>query len=89
MRFSGWVIIPCSIKFPRCTLLFAEKCFDGLSFEFYTSKYLFDTFIWGLHQNGKIFINSMYQALIADTRVMYIMTFWRLKIPLRIKIFMW
>jgi hypothetical protein len=48
-----------------------------------------DKFIWGLHQNGMFSVNSMYKALIIDTRVRSHMGLWRMKIPLRIKIFMW
>jgi hypothetical protein len=48
-----------------------------------------DSFIWGLHQNGKFYVNSMYNTLIADTCVVYSRTLWRLKIPPRIKILMW
>jgi hypothetical protein len=48
-----------------------------------------DSFIWGFHQNGIFSVKSMYNALIADTRVVYSRTLWRLKIPLGIKIFMW
>jgi hypothetical protein len=48
-----------------------------------------DKFIWGLPQNGTFTVNSMYKALITNTRVMYNMMLWKLKIPLRNKIFMW
>jgi hypothetical protein len=34
-------------------------------------------------------VNSMYTTLIIDTRVRSHMGMWRMKIPLRIKIFMW
>jgi hypothetical protein len=47
-----------------------------------------DSFIWGLHQNDIFSVKLMYNALIADTRVVYSRTLWRLKIPRRIKIFM-
>jgi hypothetical protein len=46
-----------------------------------------DKFIWGLHQNGMFSVNSMYKALITDTHVRSHMGLWRMKIPLRIKIF--
>jgi hypothetical protein len=48
-----------------------------------------DKFIWGLLQNDTFNVNSMYKALITDTRVRSHMVLWRMKIPLRIKIFMW
>jgi hypothetical protein len=46
-----------------------------------------DKFNWGLHQNGIFSVNSMYKALIIDTRVRYNMVLWKMKVPLRIKIF--
>jgi hypothetical protein len=48
-----------------------------------------DTFIWGLQQNGSFSVKSMYLALITDNRVRSDMTIWKLKVPLKIKIFMW
>jgi hypothetical protein len=48
-----------------------------------------DTFKWSLHQNGIFLVKSMYQALICDNRVQYDMTLWKLKLQLKIKIFMW
>jgi hypothetical protein len=48
-----------------------------------------DSFIWGLHQNRIFSVKSIYNALMADTRVVYSKTLWSLKISLRIKIFMW
>jgi hypothetical protein len=48
-----------------------------------------DVFVWWLHQDGQFSVKSMYNALIADTRVMFSKMLWSLKIPVRIKIFMW
>jgi hypothetical protein len=48
-----------------------------------------DKFIWGLHHNGGFSVKSMYLALISDNRVRLDMTIWKLKLPLKIKIFMW
>jgi hypothetical protein len=48
-----------------------------------------DKFIWGLHPNGMFSMNSMYKALIMDTRVRTHLGLWRMKIPLGIKIFLW
>jgi hypothetical protein len=48
-----------------------------------------DSFIWGLHQNRILSIKSMYNVLIADTRVVYSRALWSLKLQLRIKNFMW
>jgi hypothetical protein len=47
-----------------------------------------DVFVWGVQQDGQFSVKSMYNALIADTRVMFSKML-SLKIPLRIKIFMW
>jgi hypothetical protein len=43
----------------------------------------------GLLQNGVFTVNSMYNALITDTRVAHSSLLWKLKIPLRINTFMW
>jgi hypothetical protein len=48
-----------------------------------------DRFVWGLIQNGNFSVSSMYKALIMDTRVMHSTLLWKLKIRLRIKIFLW
>jgi hypothetical protein len=48
-----------------------------------------DRFIWDLIQNDNFSISSMYKALILDTRIMHNTLLWKLKIPLRIKIFLW
>jgi hypothetical protein len=34
-------------------------------------------------------VKSMYNVLIMDTRVRYNMVLWKIKVPLRIKIFLW
>jgi hypothetical protein len=46
-----------------------------------------DRFVWDLIQNDNFAVSSMYKALIMDTRVMHNTLLWKLKIPLRIKIF--
>jgi hypothetical protein len=48
-----------------------------------------DKFIWGLLQNGNFMFNSIYRALISNNHVMYNMMLSKLKIPLKIRIFMW
>jgi hypothetical protein len=48
-----------------------------------------DKFIWELHQNGIFSFKFMYLALILDNRVRLDMTILKLKLPLRIKIFLW
>jgi hypothetical protein len=47
-----------------------------------------DRFIWGLLQSGMFSVNSMYKAMITDTRVRHNTILWKLKVPLRIMIFM-
>jgi hypothetical protein len=51
-----------------------------------------DEFRWNLHENGKISVASMYNALILpDVPIDKISNnkLWKLKIPLRIKVFGW
>jgi hypothetical protein len=47
-----------------------------------------DKFLWGCTKMV-FFVKSMYLALISDSRVRPNSTIWRLKIPLKIKIFLW
>jgi hypothetical protein len=48
---------------------------------------VWDKFVWGVLQSGLFSVNSMYKALILDTRVRDSMVLWKIKVPLRIKIF--
>jgi hypothetical protein len=48
-----------------------------------------DKFIWGLHQNGLFSVKSMYLASISDNRVSLDLTIRKLKVSLKIKIFLW
>jgi hypothetical protein len=48
-----------------------------------------DVFLWNLHQNGKYTIHSLYLALINNGITHMNKQLWRLKVPLKIKIFMW
>src|ERR1041384_7193740 len=48
-----------------------------------------DLFKWNLTVLGKFSVKSMYRALINNTHVFYNKTLWKLKITLRIKIFLW
>jgi hypothetical protein len=51
-----------------------------------------DEFRWNLHENGKFSVASMYNALIrSDVSINKISNnkLWKLKIPLRIKVFGW
>jgi hypothetical protein len=48
-----------------------------------------DLFRWNLHQHGKFSAHSMYLALINNGMVIRNNMIWRLKIPLKIKIFIW
>jgi hypothetical protein len=48
-----------------------------------------DIFSWGLHQSGIFSASSMYKVLITDSRVWFNTLLWKLKVPLRIKIFLW
>jgi hypothetical protein len=48
-----------------------------------------DTFRWDLTQTGKFSVNSMYSYLINTSPPVQHKKIWKLKIPLKIKIFLW
>ena len=48
-----------------------------------------DHFVWGLHQNELFSVNSMYRALLGVQALPYNILVWKLKLPLKIKVFMW
>jgi hypothetical protein len=48
-----------------------------------------DVFIWNLHQNGQYMVKSLYMALISNGVAHMNKQLWKLKVPLKIKIFMW
>jgi len=48
-----------------------------------------DRFVWGLHQKGLFSVNSMYRALLGVQALPYNILVWKLKLPLKIKVFMW
>jgi hypothetical protein len=48
-----------------------------------------DVFRWNLHQSGQFTIHSMYLALINNGFVDTNKRMWKVRIPLKIKIFMW
>jgi len=48
-----------------------------------------DRFVWGLHQNGLFSVNSMYRALLGVQALPYNTLIWKLKLPLKIKVFIW
>jgi hypothetical protein len=47
-----------------------------------------DVFVWGLHSSGTFSVKSMYAALI-NNGVRVSQDLWQIKIPSRIKIFLW
>jgi hypothetical protein len=49
-----------------------------------TSKY-----IWNLHQNGQYSVHSLYLALINNGVVQRNTIVWKMRVPLKIKIFIW
>ena len=48
-----------------------------------------DFFQWNLNQSRMFTISSMYSVLINNGNVQFDKHFWKLKVPLNIKIFMW
>jgi hypothetical protein len=48
-----------------------------------------DCFVWGLHQNGLFSVHSMYRALLNVRAIPYNTLIWKLKLPLKVKVFMW
>ena len=48
-----------------------------------------DYFRWNYHQNGQFSVRSMYLALINNGYIDRNKLIWKLKMPLKIKIFMW
>jgi hypothetical protein len=45
--------------------------------------------VWGLHQNGLFFVKSMYNVLLGSEAIPYNTLIWKLKLPLKIKVFLW
>jgi hypothetical protein len=50
---------------------------------------LADVFLWNLHQNGQYIVKSLYTLLISNGAVHINKQLWKLKVPLKIKKFMW
>jgi len=48
-----------------------------------------DKFWWSLHQNKMFLVRSMYEHLVCDGLVRQDKLIWKLKLPLKIKIFFW
>lgn len=48
-----------------------------------------DKFLWGLHRNGVFSVQSMYHLLMNTPSLTHNMLLWKLKLPLKIKIFLW
>ncbi len=48
-----------------------------------------DYFRWSYHQNGRFSVRSMYLALINNGYIDRNKIIWKLKLPFKMKIFMW
>jgi hypothetical protein len=48
-----------------------------------------DLFRWSLHQHGRFSVQSMYRALISEHVIPANTHIWKLKLPLKIKVFLW
>jgi hypothetical protein len=46
-------------------------------------------FVWELHQNVLFLFKSMYRALLETETTPYNILIWKLKLPLKIKVFLW
>jgi hypothetical protein len=54
-----------------------------------TLNLLRDTFVWGAHRDGTFSTRSMYYILINNPNFNSNCVLWKLKLPLKIKIFLW
>jgi hypothetical protein len=52
-------------------------------------RFLIHVFVWNLYQDGQYTINSLYMALISNEVVHMNKQVWKLKVLLKIIIFMW
>jgi hypothetical protein len=48
-----------------------------------------DHFKWSLNSNGRFTVNSMYQAFLHTNVVPNNSYLWKIKVPLKIKVFLW
>jgi hypothetical protein len=48
-----------------------------------------DEFKWNLSTSRLFTVRSMYNALVNNAKIFYFKPLWKMKIPLKIKIFMW
>jgi hypothetical protein len=48
-----------------------------------------NVFIWNLHQHGQYTVHTLYLALMNKGTTQVNKQMWRLKVPIKIKIFMW
>lgn len=48
-----------------------------------------DTFRWDLNKNGLFTVKSMYLAMIQQEVVSCMSLIWKIKVPLKIKVFLW
>jgi hypothetical protein len=83
--------VPLNVSFCRGLVGYNLNCWHNLVARVADTRLtdMNDKFIWGLHQKGIFSVKSMYLALISDNRVRHDFTIWKLKIPLKNKIFTW
>jgi hypothetical protein len=48
-----------------------------------------DHFVWVLHHNRLFSVKSMYKTLLGTEAIPYNTFIWKLKLPLKIKVFLW
>lgn len=83
--------VPLNVSFRRALVgqnltLWHELCASIVHIQLNNTS---DYFRWNYHQNGQFSVRSMYLALINNGYIDRNKLIWKLKMPLKIKIFMW
>jgi hypothetical protein len=84
-------IVPLNISFRRGLVhQLRAQWFQLVTLVAYTNLTIIrDSFRWDLTANGLFYVQSLYQAILNNGMVRDNKDLWKLKIPLKIKVFMW
>jgi hypothetical protein len=84
-------IVPLNISFPRGLVhQLRAQWFQLVTLVAYTNLTTNrDSFRWDLTANGLFYVQSLYQEILNNGTVRDNKDLWKLKIPLKIKVFMW